>query len=305
MTWFEANTQGQFFKWRMNMRIENIHAIRVEFAIPVAPDKAVPRFVYVYLLAGDRLCLIDTGVAGTEKAISTVVKSIGKDLTDIEIIILTHSHPDHIGSASRVRQLSGAKVWAHMNERSWIEDIQLQCRERPVPGFDTLVSGSVKIDRLLEDRDILSIGLDSELTVLHTPGHSSGSISLLFEKEGILFSGDCVPLPGDMPIYEDAASLARSLVRLTEIQNLKALYSSWHEPLFGQGAIGAVDRGMAYLKTIHSVVKQVDSGLKSGDPMELCRQCVTRLGLPPFAANPLVARSLLSHKQEAAKDILE
>ena len=287
------------------MRTENIHPVRIAFGIPVSPDKTVERFVYAYALDSDRLCLIDTGVAGAEKIISTALQKIGKNLSDIDIIILTHSHPDHIGSACLIQRQSGAQVWAHRNEQVWIENTDHQGRERPVPGFAILVSGSVTINRRLSDGDILSLGQDSTFRVLHTPGHSSGSISLLSEENGILFCGDVIPQPGGMPIYEDVSALANSLVRLAQIENLTALYSSWAIPLYGQSAVDAIRAGIRHLKTIHTVVMKANSELNNPDPMELCKRCVRMLELPPFAVNPLVVRSLLAHKEASAQNRLD
>ncbi len=284
------------------MKSGNIHPIRILFGIPVAPDKTVERSVYAYVIDGERLCLIDTGIAGAEKIISIALKKeLNKNLSDVDIIILTHSHPDHIGAVSLIQRQSGAQVWAHTNERAWIEDIKRQGQERPVPGFDKLVGGSVALDRLLTDGDVLSFGQGSAFTVLHTPGHSLGSISLLSEENGILFSGDLIPQSGNMPIYEDVAALANSLVRIAEIQNLTTLYSSWDDPLYGQVAVDAIHSGMRYLKTVHTAVMTVFSGCGDCDTMELCKQCVRILRLPPFAANPLVLRSLLAHKEVAAR----
>jgi len=287
------------------MKAENIHPIKIEFGIPVSSEMTVKRFVYAYALDAERLCLIDTGVAGAQDVISKALQKTGKDLSEVEVIILTHSHPDHIGAASLIRRQSGAQVWAHPNEQEWIEDTVRQGRDRPVPGFDQLVYGSVEVDRLLNDGDILSLGSDSTLKVLHTPGHSAGSISLLAEEEGILFSGDVIPHPGGMPIYEDISALANSLVRLAKIENLTVLHSSWAAPLYGQSAVEAIREGMRYLKTIHAVVMKVDAELNDPDPMELCKRCVQILELPPFAANPLVQRSLLAHKQAAARGGLD
>ncbi len=287
------------------MKTENIHPLKIFFGIPLSPDKTIERFVYAYIIDGEELCLIDTGVAGAEKDISLALQRINKKLSDIDIIILTHSHPDHIGAASLIQRQSGAHIWAHPNERAWIEDIERQGQERPVPGFDKLVAGSVELERLLSDGDVLSLGDGLTFRVLHTPGHSSGSIALLSEEDGILFSGDLIPQPGSMPIYEDVASLADSLVRIAEIQNLKALYSSWDDPLYGQVAGEAIHSGMRYLKTVDTTVMNVFSEFGDSDPMELCQRCVRLLGLPPFAANPLVLRTLLAHKEAAARISLD
>lgn len=287
------------------MKTGGIFPIKIPFSIPVGPDKRVERFVYSYVIDGDSLCLIDSGVAGAEKVISAALQEIGKNLADIDTLVLTHSHPDHIGAATVIQKASGAQVWAHPNERAWIEDTERQGRERPVPGFADLVSGPVKIDRLLSDGEALSFGSQNTYKVLHTPGHSSGSISLFCEETGILFCGDVIPQPGGMPIYEDVAALAESLVRLAKINNLTALYSSWADPLHGRDAVNAIHAGMRFLKTIHDVVAKVDLEYQNPDPMELCRQCIPMLGLPPFAANPLVARSLLAHREISAREGLD
>jgi glyoxylase-like metal-dependent hydrolase (beta-lactamase superfamily II) len=287
------------------MKAGNIHPIRIAFGIPVGPDRTVERFVYSYVLDGERLCLIDTGVAQTEGVISKALETIGKNLSDVDIIILTHSHPDHIGAASLIQRQSGAQVWAHRSEQAWIENTERQGRERPIPGFARLVSGPVTVNRLLSDDDILSLGKHSTLRVLHTPGHSAGSLSLLSDEQGVLFCGDAIPQPGDMPIYEDVSALANSLVRLAEIENLTVLYSSWADPLYGQDATDAIWAGIRYLKTIDTVVMRATSELNNPDPMELCKRCVQMLELPEFAVNPLVTRSFLAHQATSAQTDLE
>lgn len=280
---------------------ENIHPVLVSFGIPVSPGNSVERFVYVYVLAGKRLCLIDTGVAGAEKVIAAALQKIDKSLSEVDIILLTHSHPDHIGTASLIRSQSGAEVWAHPSERAWVEDIDRQERERPVPGFANLVAGSVPVDHQLVDGDVLSLGAGLHFRVLHTPGHSPGSISLLSEESGILFAGDVIPQPGGMPIYEDVFALASSLARLAEIDNLATLYSSWADPVTGQDAVHAIRDGIHFLRTVHELVMRTDSESGVSEPMDFCRRCVQALELPPYAVNPLVLRSLLAHKEAASR----
>jgi hydroxyacylglutathione hydrolase len=168
-----------------------VHALRHPFKIPVAPGFAIDRFVYSYLLTGETISLLDTGVAGCEIAIFDYIRSIGRDPNEISLIILTHSHPDHIGAAKKIQEVTGCSVMAHPAERSWIEDVNLQNRERPIPGFSTLVGGPVQLDHELMDGDMIdSDGTEEyELQVYHTPGHSAGSISLLEQGEGTLSAG--------------------------------------------------------------------------------------------------------------------
>lgn len=203
----------------------SIHALRHTFTIPVAPGIGLDRFVYSYLIFGETITLIDTGVAGCEKAIFNAIRSTGRDPSEIALIVLTHSHPDHIGAAAAIRKATGCTIAAHPAERQWIEDVDLQNRERPVPGFGTLVGGSVQLDHELVDGD----GIEPDetravdLQVLHTPGHSPGSISLLMQSEGVLFSGDAIPVAGGLPVYDDVLASVQSLHRLHRIAGIRLL----------------------------------------------------------------------------------
>lgn len=88
------------------------------------------------------------------------------------MMVLTHAHPDHIGAARSIKSATGCMIAAHSSEKPWIEDVELQARERPVPGFHSLVQGPVTVDRLLEDGDITNLGNGPKIEILHTPGHS-------------------------------------------------------------------------------------------------------------------------------------
>ena len=74
----------------------------------------------------------------SEKAIFSCMEGIGRKPEEIQGIFLTHAHPDHIGSAARIKELTGCTVCASRGERRWIEDIDLQFRERPIPNFHAL-----------------------------------------------------------------------------------------------------------------------------------------------------------------------
>ncbi len=272
----------------------NIHALKIPFQIPVAPGKTVDRFVYVYLIYTDRIWLIDTGVAAAESIITGYIRKSGKAVTDIAGIILTHSHPDHIGSARPLQEASRCLIAAHSAERNWIEDVDLQARERPVPGFHTLVRGPVRVDRVLQEGDTRDLGNSLRVDVIHTPGHSGGSISLLLREEGILFSGDAVPIPGEMPVYEDAAASMTSIRKLKTIRGINYLLSSWDEPREGQAAHDALDNGARYLERIHKAVREFGDP-RSENPADFCAPILQELGLPSAMANPLVARSFRSN----------
>lgn len=273
-----------------------IHALRHPFKIPVAPGIILDRFVYSYILAGETITLIDTGVAGCETAIFDYIRLIGRDPREISLIILTHSHPDHIGAAKAIREATGCSVMAHPAERAWIEDVDRQNRERPVPGFSTLVGGSVTLDHELAEGDVIDTdGTEEyEVQVYHTPGHSAGSVSLLIQGEGALFCGDAVPVDGDLPVYDDVRQSVRSVKKIQAIRGIRVLLSAWDEPRMGDAAYRQMDRALAYLQKIHESVIAVSAD-GTADPMEIARRTAPLIGLPPQAITPLLARTFAVH----------
>jgi hydroxyacylglutathione hydrolase len=273
-----------------------IHAIRHSFKIPVTPNISIDRFVYSYLIYGETITLIDTGVAGGEVQIFETIRSSGRSPSEIALIVLTHSHPDHIGSARSIQRESGCSIAAHPAERAWIEDVDLQSRERPVPGFSTLVGGPVNIDHELIDGDSIEPDetREGEMQVFSTPGHSAGSISLFIHNEGALFSGDAIPVPGDMPVYDDALLSVRSVNKLKTIRGIRVLLSSWDEPRKEGNSYRQMDLALKYLQHIHEVVLD-SAGMGNPDLMELTIKSAAILGLPSTAVNPLLARTFAAN----------
>jgi glyoxylase-like metal-dependent hydrolase (beta-lactamase superfamily II) len=274
----------------------SIYALKHQFQIPAAPGIVLDRFVYSYIIFGETITLIDTGVAGCERTIFDAIRSTGRELSETALIILTHAHPDHIGAAKAIREATGCSIAAHPAERAWIEDVELQNRERPVPGFATLVGGPVQLDHELIEGD----GIEPDdtravdLQVLHTPGHSPGSISLWMQSEGALFSGDAIPVAGDLPVYDDAVASARSLHRLRRIAGIRLLLSAWDEPRVEGDAYRQMERAAEYLQKIHTTVRSC-AGTGQADVMELTRKTAAALSLPPQAVNPLLARTFAAN----------
>lgn len=274
----------------------SIHALKHTFRIPVRPGISLDRYVYSYLLCGETITLIDSGVAGCEAYIFDYLRSVGRDPSDIALLLLTHSHPDHIGAARAIQQVTQCSIISHSAERAWIEDVTLQNRERPVPGFSLLVGGSVHIDHALSDGDCIELDENRgwEVQVIHTPGHSPGSISLFMHGEGVLFSGDAILVSGDLPVYDDPLLSVQSIQRLRGLAGIQVLLSAWDEPRRGEEAYRQMDRAVAYLQRIHEAVL-ASTVPDSPDPAELTRRAAAALGLPPQAANPLLARTFAAH----------
>lgn len=273
---------------------EHIHALKLPFSIRLSNECTVERFVYVFLLIGRKICLVDGGVAGSASAIFDSIRNLGRDPRDIALLILTHSHPDHVGGAKIIREQSGCFVAAHAAERNWIEDVERQGRERPVPGFASLVSGSVRVDRLLADNDILESDAHPRIEVLHTPGHSKGSISLWIPEDNALIAGDAIPRPGDIPIYEDVESTECSLRRLQALSNVKTLLSAWDVPRREEEVPRIFDEALGYVRQVHETVCRIGCQAEMPSPEE-CRRILDALGLGAVPANPLVARTFAAH----------
>jgi glyoxylase-like metal-dependent hydrolase (beta-lactamase superfamily II) len=270
-----------------------IHPVRIPFDVPTSSG-SVSRFVYVFLICtGESIILVDTGVAGSEQPIFGQIRKAGREPGAISTVILTHSHPDHIGAAKAIKASTGCSIAAHPLEKAWIEDTQLQERERPVPGFSRLVGGPVHVDRLLSDGDIVPIDEGRYIEVIHTPGHSPGSISLLLYPEMALFSGDTIPVPGDLPVYDDPAESTRSIERLMNIEGIQSLFSSWDEPKVGEEVYWAMDDGYAWVEQVSGAVREMRAAHPGIEPEQLTLLVLREIGLPPEAVNPMVTRTIV------------
>jgi hydroxyacylglutathione hydrolase len=128
--------------------------------------------------ATKRAIVIDPGDDADQLARSVVEK----DLT-VDAIVATHAHFDHVLAAQRLRELTGAPFYLHDDDRvilDWLQEsvrIFLGIESGPPPDVDSSAG----------EGETLTAGA-AELQIVHTPGHSPGSISLI--GDGLVFSGD-------------------------------------------------------------------------------------------------------------------
>lgn len=274
---------------------DKIHLLQIDFEITINSDKKIPRFVNVILILGDKITLIDTGVKGSEKIIFDYLEKQNRAYSEIETIILSHSHPDHIGSAAMIKELTDCKVLAHELEKDWIENIDLQSKQRPVPGFYSLVDKSVIIDEFIYDNQIMKIQEGISIKFIKSSGHSKGSLNMIFEENKILFTADSIPLKNDIPNYDNYKELMLSFETIKNYTGLKMLLTSWTPPLTDKNEIEKlITEGEEYMEQIDAVVKDCYKD-KNTNALDFCKLAVGKLGLPPFLINPIVDRAFKSH----------
>lgn len=113
-----------------------------------------------------------------------LTKTVKENNIDIEYIMLTHGHSDHIcGVKEHLADFPNAKVVAHTDEKQMLSDVKFNfSAEFGMPY-------TVDADIYVNDGDELSVG-NINLKFFHTPGHSPGGMCIYAEKENVLFSGD-------------------------------------------------------------------------------------------------------------------
>ena len=148
-------------------------------------------FVHLHVVVtDDGLVLVDTGLPGRMSKVEQALQEARRAVGDVRTILLTHRHPDHIGSAAELRRRSGARVVAHEADVPVITG----ARPHPVRGFMKVTAAftrapePVPVDETLTGDGPLAV---PGFTAVHTPGHTPGHVSYLLDRgSGVLFAGD-------------------------------------------------------------------------------------------------------------------
>jgi len=116
--------------------------------------------------------------------IEAVLALVRKHNLQVKQIVITHAHIDHVGGAMKLRAATGAPILLNQNDQALLKmlDVQAAWIGMPAPG-------KVEIDQNLTPSDTVKAG-SLAASVLHTPGHTEGSVCLYFSAEKKLIAGD-------------------------------------------------------------------------------------------------------------------
>ncbi len=171
---------------------------------------------HVYLIKGDiKNVLIDTGVAGKFSVLKRRLSELGLRVGDVNLIILTHEHYDHIGATAFFHRT--AIVAAH---RLAANKLELQDEFVTFSKYRNQPSKPFWVDIWLEDDSIIGLG-NYELQVIHTPGHTSGCICLYEPRAGFLFTGDTVFAGGTLSEIAVGGNVSDYVNSVRRLSNLK------------------------------------------------------------------------------------
>lgn len=184
------------------------------------------------LITGRNAVLVDTGLPNSEKLVERALSRNGLDWSSLRLIVLTHAHIDHAGSADRLRELTSAPIMAHEGDIPYLKGASPILQ--PTGPFGRLFRMTGAIERPFrylapdltlstEISDLSEFGVPAH--VLHTPGHTPGSISVRLAggkviagdlaASGILLGGIALTdRPKAPPFEESPVEVAASLKRL-------------------------------------------------------------------------------------------
>ena len=149
-----------------------------------------------FLVLDQRLVLVDTGTSDAPPGILEYLKKIRMKPSDLGTIFITHTHPYHVGGLAEIkREAPAAKVAAHRIEADFISKKRTYTGP---PGAATQKHRGTPVDILLDDGKT-----QDGLRAIFTPGHTTGSLSLLDATRSLLIAGDAVNNEGRLQPMDD------------------------------------------------------------------------------------------------------
>jgi glyoxylase-like metal-dependent hydrolase (beta-lactamase superfamily II) len=248
----------------------------------------------LYLLMGERLVLIDSGIASTpEQYVFPYLRYINRAATDLSSAIITHAHVDHFGGIAALYSANPSiSFFIHRDDWEWVEDRRKHVAELygVYPGQwelpDTyrsellrMCGNDVPVTNVLEDGDLVSNG-EAAWTCLHTPAHSPGHIILHQPFLKAAICGDVIQQQGTVPdgvmvfpLYDQVNMYLESLRKIDCLQLETAATSHFgvlHDEEIGE----AISVSRAFVSQHDETIMDVLD--KARKPLTL-REMVSRL----------------------------
>ncbi|MFD0379322.1 MBL fold metallo-hydrolase [Streptomyces sp. NPDC127112] len=186
--------------------------------------------INAYLLLGRRPVVVDAGTPGSGRKIHDAIAAHGVDPADVSLIVLTHGHIDHFGSAAELSRLTGAPVAGHVADLGPYRSGRVREPYLPTGPMGRLMARNGKLHARAEpvepevllrgETDLSDYGIEAR--VMPTPGHTAGSVSVL-TGQGDLVAGDLIAnsfmglipgRPASPPFHDDPVGNLASLKRM-------------------------------------------------------------------------------------------
>lgn len=212
------------------------------FQRDVAPGihRVEDAFTNYYLVEdGGRITIVDAGLPRSWRSLQAALAEVGRTPADVEAIVLTHAHFDHVGFAERARREWGVRVWLHERDESLsrhplhYEHEHSRLRHWNKPG-GLLVLGTMVVNGMPLTKgigEVRGFADEPELDVpgrprpVYSPGHTHGHVALHFPDTGVLIAGDAIvthdPYSGRRgPRIVSGAATADAIQAIASLQSL-------------------------------------------------------------------------------------
>jgi hydroxyacylglutathione hydrolase len=199
-----------------------------------------------YLLRGDGIIMIDGGAPNQAKCFLKALERLSIQPRDLRLLVLTHGHWDHIGTAKDIKEITGAKIAMHKREKDWLEKSL-----KPLPPGVTLWGkifakimamfmpfvhiSATNVDIILGDEEFSLAEFGIAGKVISTPGHSPGSVSIVLDT-GDAFVGDLamnafpMRLSPGLPIFAEDLQKVKDSWKLILDYGVKMIYPAHGNP---------------------------------------------------------------------------
>ncbi len=215
------------------------------------------RWVGWYLLVeNDGISVVDCGFEGYYEQLPAALRELDRPLRDVVAVVLTHHHPDHVGSAARIGREAGAAVFAPGGDAEGIRTGKVPVPRGIVPNLwrpevlrymaHSLRNGGTRVTPVSQLQTYAgneTLDIPGNLRAIHTPGHSPGHCVLLSEERGVLFAGDAIGTMGlggrrgpRVPPFNEDHSEARESLSLIEKLAAETIVVGHGKPFFGSPA---------------------------------------------------------------------